>query len=471
MQQAFVDYFKCPASAANFQAEGVFTEKEPGFFRFGPSLICFGRLSSGRTNGSSARKLDDALSGARITDEACHLPFDPDEVVANLRQERYLADWQAGGGRWPTRSIKQKAYYAMRPLLPVPVRKHVQRIALRGWDRIAFPRWPVDQTIDRLFDKLMALTIRVRRGERVPFIWFWPDGCSSAAIMTHDVETEEGRDFCSTLMDLNDSFEVKSSFQFIPEERYAIPEELLAQVRSRGFEVNVHDLNHDGNLFKSRDEFLRRADRINEYGRRFGARGYRSGVLYRNLAWYGALEFAYDMSVPNLGHLDPQPGGCCTTKPYFIGEVLELPVMATQDYSLFHILRQYSIELWEQQIQMTLEQNGLMSFIVHPDYVIDRRARETYSALLRRLAELRQRANVWLALPGQVNDWWRSRSQMKLVCRDGDWVIEGRDRQRARIAYASLEGDSLVYSLKSNTEPLRLVQVGDSTTRPLFFDS
>ena len=471
MQQEFVDYFKCPASAANFQAEGVFTEKQPGFFRFGPSLICYGRLSSGRTNGSSGRKLDDALCGARITDGTCHLPFDPDEVVGNLRHERYLADRQAGGGRWPTRSIKQKAYYAMRPLLPVPVRKHVQRIALRGWDRIVFPRWPVDQTIDRLFDKLMALAIRVRRGERVPFIWFWPDGCSSAAIMTHDVETEEGRDFCSTLMDLNDSFEVKSSFQFIPEERYAIPEELLAQVRSRGFEVNVHDLNHDGNLFKSRDEFLRRADRINEYGRRFKARGYRSGVLYRNLAWYDALEFAYDMSVPNLGHLDPQPGGCCTTKPYFIGEVLELPVMATQDYSLFHILRQYSIELWEQQIQMTLEQNGLMSFIVHPDYVIDRRARETYSALLRRLAELRERANVWLALPGQVNDWWRSRSQMKLVSRDGDWVIEGRDRQRARIAYASLEGDSLVYSLKSDTEPLRLVQVGDSTTRPLFFES
>ena len=60
------------------------------------------------------------------------------------------------------------------------------------------------------------------------------------------------------------------------------------------------------------------------------------------------------MSVPNVAHLEPQRGGCCTVMPYFIGDILELPLTTTQDYSLFHILGDYSIALWKQQIELIL---------------------------------------------------------------------------------------------------------------------
>lgn len=80
-------------------------------------------------------------------------------------------------------------------------------------------------------------------------------------------------------------------------------------------EVNVHDLNHDGRLYWNRDEFLRRAAKMNEYAHKLGTKGFRSGVLYRNLEWYGAFEFSYDMSVPNVAHLHPQRGGCCPVLP------------------------------------------------------------------------------------------------------------------------------------------------------------
>ena len=73
-------------------------------------------------------------------------------------------------------------------------------------------------------------------------------------------------------------------------------------------------------------------------------------MLYRKQSWFDALDFAYDMSVPNVAHLDPQRGGCCTVMPYFIGDMLELPVTMTQDYMMFHILKDYSIGLWKQQI-------------------------------------------------------------------------------------------------------------------------
>ncbi|MFL4245770.1 hypothetical protein, partial [Escherichia coli] len=82
--------------------------------------------------------------------------------------------------------------------------------------------------------------------------------------------------------------------------------------------------------------FLERAKEINRYAREFQCGGFRSGAMYREQQWYDAFEFSYDMSVPNVAHLEPQRGGCCTVMPYFIGKILELPLTTIQDYSLFH---------------------------------------------------------------------------------------------------------------------------------------
>ena len=56
----------------------------------------------------------------------------------------------------------------------------------------------------------------------------------------------------------------------------------------------MHDLNHDGHLYDNRAQFLERVAKINEYGRKFGARGFRAGVLYRNQDWFDRFEFDYE---------------------------------------------------------------------------------------------------------------------------------------------------------------------------------
>ena len=447
MNKQFLEYFRCPANYVDFRLKGELVS-DPGFFRVGPDLTCYGRVSAGQTSPDSFAPLDDVFAAGRVENNACVLPFDLDEVVENLRFERYTGAMPVVR-RSLTRAVGRKTYYAMRPFLPTSVRKYLQRMALHGWDRASFPGWPIDQTVDRLFDRMMACAIRANSGQPIPFIWFWPDGYSSCATMTHDVETAMGRDFCTTLMDLDDSFGIKSSFQVIPEVRYEVSDDFLRTLRERGFEINVHDFNHDGDLFRNREEFLRRVARINDYGRKFRSAGYRSGVLYRNLDWYEFFDCSYDMSVPNVGHLDPQRGGCCTTKPYFIGKILEIPVVATQDYTLFNILRQYSMDLWEQQIELILEQNGLISFIVHPDYLLDERARDVYSSLLARLAQVRQQSKMWIPLPRQVNDWWRSRNEMRLVKEGSSWQVKGPQEARARVAFAHLEDKRVVYSFDS----------------------
>jgi hypothetical protein len=445
MNQQFLKYFRCPDELVDFRLTADLAQR-PGFFRVGSDLIAYGRTTSGQTQSEPSATLEDAASRIRAEHHAVYLPFNLDEVVENLRYERYCAATNSPQNGSLRRSLSRNTYYALRPLLSTSVRKHLQRLALYRWEEKSFPAWPVDNTADRLLECAMNSAIRANSGEPIPFIWFWPEGHSGCAIVTHDVETTAGRDFCAKLMDLDDSANIKSSFQLIPEGRYAISESLLRLMRDRGFEINVHDCNHDGDLFRHRDEFLRRVARINAYGARFQALGYRSGALYRNLDWYDSFDYSYDMSVPNVGHLDPQPGGCCTTKPYFIGKILEIPVVATQDYTLFYILRQYSMDLWERQIQLALHQNGLISFIVHPDYLIEERARDVYVALLDRLSQARRDAGVWVALPRELNQWWRNRSQMRLVRKNSAWTIEGPDKHRALIAYASVQGDRLVYT-------------------------
>jgi len=215
----------------------------------------------------------------------------------------------------------------------------------------------------------------------------------------------------------------------------------------------VHDLNHDGRLFRDYAEFQRRAERINGYVRDWSARGFRSGALYRHADWYAALNIAYDMSIPNVAHLEIQRGGCCTVMPYFIGNIVELPLTTTQDYSLLHILRDFTNELWNNQLKLVTDRHGLASFITHPDYLDTQPAQRAYRALLDRLSALRDAGRCWLPLPGEVERWWRQRHEMRLV-RVGDaWRIEGPGSDRARIAYAELAGDGVVYSVESTSAP------------------
>lgn len=432
-----VDYFRCPEQygRVRVRAEGA---SHPGFFLFGNDVTCYGHSAGHALPETPSGPLPDLSPETDYEDGAISLPFDPCEVVSNFHREGYLDEWRSG-----TSSLLASLYYLIRPLLSVNVRKHLQKVHLRNWHKIPFPRWPVDCSVDNLIRQLLLLSLRQSGAERIPFIWFWPDGHSACSLMTHDVETRVGRDFCSTLMDIDESYGIPASMQVVPEERYTVTPEFLHSLRSRGFEVVVHDLNHDGHLYKDREEFLRRAAKINSYGREYGAEGFRAAVLYRKQIWYDALQFSFDMSVPNVARLDPQRGGCCTVMPYFLGHIVELPVTAIQDYTLFHILDDYSIDIWKNQIDIILGMNGLMSFIVHPDYVMEPHQRQVYESLLAHLVEMRKKENIWTTLPGELNRWWRQRAAMTLVETSHGWRIEGSGSERARLAWATEENGRL----------------------------
>lgn len=448
LSQALNDRYRCPDEFFDLDLSGQLSS-DAGYFHFGPKSICYGRSCSGMRGHRPESAEYDAIRDVTIDVAKLRLPFNPTEIIDNLRLERYANN---SGMESSLREFFRKFYYLLRPLTNLTVRKQVQKFHARKWEKRKFPGWPVDTTVENICETVVSLSMEARGIEKVPFVWFWPDGARGCLTMTHDIETKAGWDHCAELMNVDDSFGIKAMLGIVPEERYEVSLSLLESMRNRGFEVAIQDLNHDGRLFDNEEEFLRRAKIINRYGREYGAKGFRAAVLYRKPQWYDALEFAFDTSIPNVAHLDPQHGGCCTVMPFFIGDVLELPVTTTQDYTLFHVLNERSIDLWRSQIDLILRKNGLMNFIVHPDYILEHDTLSTYKELLCHLQELRSKTQIWCALPSEIDSWWRARHKMSVVGDGHLWRIKGEGAERAVLAYAKNVDGKLIYELSDTKQ-------------------
>jgi hypothetical protein len=441
MHDAISEYFGLPDGISGHPAE-PWDSGHQGFFLY-RGIPCFGGLGKKGT-APDFRSAPEVAGTEQDAGLPLRLPFDLGEVMANLRYERFIDNDLSR----EKDSLTRNAYYVLRRLLPVAVRKHLQRYRLRDWTGIHHPAWPVDTSIDDLCAAVLKDMLTSSGEQRWPFILFWPDGLNGCLMITHDVESSKGRDFCGAMRDIDLSYGFVSSFEIIPENRYKISDGFLESIRSSGFEICLHGLCHDGHLFREKREFMRRAKRIGQYARDWGAVGFRSPVMYRNPDWLPALEIDYDMSWPSVGHLDPQRGGCCTVMPYFIGDIVELPLTMIQDYSLFHILQRHDIQLWRDQMERILSRNGLVSCIVHPDYVTEPRELTVYLGILDHFRRTREDRRLWTALPREIARWWRDRKAMRLVREGVKWRIDGPGCNRARIAWATLDGGRLRYTVE-----------------------
>jgi len=97
-------------------------------------------------------------------------------------------------------------------------------------------------------------------------------------------------------MDLDDSYGIKAAFQLIPQEAYKGFDELVSQIRARGFEMNIHDLDHDGRLYEQKGLFESVRAKINKYGNSMEWKDSRSGSMHRNQS--GSTCWIFSMTCP-----------------------------------------------------------------------------------------------------------------------------------------------------------------------------
>ena len=316
-----------------------------------------------------------------------------------------LGEGQFGPRHWQM-GLTQRLYYAMKPALPRWGTRLLRRLYRRSPETHFRLGWPIEARYAR-FQWSVARQLQQLTGRSaLSFLNFWPAGYRYAFVLTHDVETADGQDRVRRLADLDASFGFRSSFNFVPE-RYAVDHSLVAELRDRGFEIGIHGLNHDGRLFSSRTEFLRRAQRINRHLQDFGAVGFRAPLMHRHPEWMQALEVEYDLSFFDTDPYEPMAGGTMSLWPFAIGRFIELPYTLVQDYTLTAILGCTTPEPWLRKLDFVREYCGMALVNTHPDYLDHHRTAGVYVEFLR---AMRRRADYWHALPRDVARWWRARA-------------------------------------------------------------
>jgi glycosyltransferase involved in cell wall biosynthesis len=292
--------------------------------------------------------------------------------------------------------FSNRLYYDLKPYLPWRVRMTMRRILASRQRKKHQDVWPINEAAGQ-----------------PPANWpGWPDGKQFAFVITHDVESAAGLAKCRKFMELDQQLGFRSSFNFVPEGDYAVSRELRQELVQNGFEVGVHDLHHDGKLYQSRAAFAENAKWINRYLSDWGAVGFRSGFMLREMNWLHDLDSAYDTSTFDTDPFEPQPDGAGTIFPFWVPKHLvhpmgkgvrrtgegavqtnsaigkndpfqlsafnsplsgkgyvELPYTLPQDSTLFLMLRESGPEIWLRKLDWIARHGGMALVNVHPDYL------------------------------------------------------------------------------------------------------
>ena len=288
----------------------------------------------------------------------------------------------------------------------------------------------------------------------------WPDGKQFALVLTHDVETARGVERCRMIMDLEERLGFRSAFFFVPE-RYKVPVELREEMVRRGFEVGVHGLRHDMTLFRTEKEFKRQAQDINRYLKEWGAVGFRSPYMIRNLSWIrDHLNIEYDTSTFDTDPFEPHPDGVGTIFPFIVdGEedgrpgYVELPCTLPQDLNLFVLLGETGIDVWKRKLDWIATRGGMALFDTHPDYmqgessmVSDEYPMQRYEEFLEHL-RIGYSGRYWHALSRDVSLFWRHNmknnepvySSLSASCNDATNPQNGSDSNNGKVIWVDLD--------------------------------
>ena len=305
--------------------------------------------------------------------------------------------------------LRNRIYYQLKPFIPRALRAAVRRrIALRLEARVQ-DVWPI-----------------MPGSEQTPPGWLgWPDDKKFALVLTHDVEGPVGLRRCRRLAKLESELGFRSCFNFIPAGQYVVPPELREELTSNSFEIGVHDLHHDGRLYRTWRGFVGKAKQINEYLADWNAEGFRSGFMLHKLDWLHQLAIRYDMSTFDTDPFEPQPEGRHTIFPFFIARpqtdhqtngngdgYLELPYTLPQDSTLFLLLRHETSEVWMRKLDWIAKHGGMALLDTHPDYMSFQGACdasveypvERYREFLQYVQD-KHSETCWHALPREVTSY------------------------------------------------------------------
>jgi hypothetical protein len=303
-------------------------------------------------------------------------------------------------------SVLKKLFYILKPFIPRKLQLYLRRKLIISKLPKYKDIWPI-----------------LKGSEKKPgYFKGWPNDKQFALVLTHDVEHKKGYNRVLKLLELEKNLGFVSSFNFVPERDYKVEPDLLKAIKENGFEYGVHGLYHDGKLFSSKQEFLRRAEKINSYLKDWNTRGFRAPAMHHNLDWIGALDIDYDMSTFDTDPFEPQPDGVGTVFPFWVenkrhhsGGYIELPYTLPQDFTPFVLLKESTPKIWIDKLEWLAANNAMVLVNVHPDYIDFESTGKNYEEFdvkiyigFLKYVKSKFEGKYWNALPSEISAYWKS---------------------------------------------------------------
>lgn len=316
-----------------------------------------------------------------------------------------LGEARFGPEHW-TLSFPKRIYYLLKPVMPRVLTRVFRQIYSHLKTTDVDIQWPIEARYVHFLWEIMAQLLQALPTREICIKSIWPEDFRYAFVLTHDIESNDGQQFVRAVADLEESLGFRSSFNFVPE-GYPVDKNLVDELRQRGFEIGIHGLTHDGQLFNSREKFERAAEKINSYLKSFGAVGFRAPLTIRNPEWMQALDIEYDLSFFDTDPFEPISGGIMSIWPFFLGRFVELPYTLVQDYTLTDVLKDQTCDLWLKKSEFIRQYHGMALINSHPDYLQVPARFNIYASFLQ---TMRKKNGFWHALPRDVAQWWKKRA-------------------------------------------------------------
>ncbi len=242
--------------------------------------------------------------------------------------------------------------------IPWRLRILLQRRAAKARVSAFANTWPIDD----------------RAGATPPNWPGWPEGKRFALALSHSVKGIKGLQRVRNLMLLESKQHFRSSFYFVPEDKYTLTYDLIQTITNAGFEIGVQSPDHLRRLHNSSAQFPDKAVLIRKYINYWKSSGFRLPLMQHRPTWLHQLGVEYDCSTLDVDLLTSRPYSVRTTFPFWVpaksGQgYVELPHTVAEDFTLFVILQEPTIAIWKKKLDWIAARGGMVFLNTHTDYI------------------------------------------------------------------------------------------------------
>ncbi|MEK6983798.1 MAG: hypothetical protein AABX33_04450 [Nanoarchaeota archaeon] len=354
-----------------------------------------------------------------------------ERIIKNLIYERYYQQNPPFHSRLPINYTK----------IPISLRNFLFDIVLKLKTDPKWPEWPVEKSVELiryLYIKSVSLLLR----KRIPHVSFWPYKKKFAIAVTHDCDTESSFNNIDKIRDIEKKYSINSCWNVLSN-KYRINREKLRKLKDECCEIGLHGYNHDNKTpFLKKGEIIERIMSASKIMQEFDIKGFRSESLLRNKEFLELLSnyFQYDSSTCDTDIYSPVAirSGTSTVFPFFIKNMVEIPVTLPQDYRLMRLNKTKNeiFNIWKDKVDFIRQINGAVVLLTHPDSHIfgNDKYLDVYERILKYLTRF---DDGWITTPCEIANWWVERD--KIVLKNGQFT----NSKRATISYIESKNRTL----------------------------